>query len=98
MTTQAKKDSLDYYYGQTLFLDLHAEDHCTIPVADCVDANVKPILEHSLTDILISAEVLLPQGEEKQLAKVLRRLVDRDDKTIVQHHKNPLLNTLVHDI
>ena len=55
-------------------------------------------MEHLLTDILISAEVLLPQGEEKQLAKVLRRSVNRDDKTIGQHHKNHLLNTLVYDI
>ena len=79
-------------------MDLHAEDPSAIPEADCVDANGKPILEHSLTYSLIFAEVLLPQGEEKQLAKVLRRSVDWDGKTIGQHHKNPLLNTLVYDI
>ncbi len=33
-------------------------------VANVVDANGKPILTNSLMDVLISAEVFLPQGEE----------------------------------
>ena len=49
MKNQAKEDSLEDYYGPTPFLDLHAEDPSTIPEADCVDAKIKPILEHSLT-------------------------------------------------
>ena len=36
-----------------------------IPVADYVDANGKPILVNSLTDILVSAEVILPMGRNK---------------------------------
>ena len=55
-------------------------------------------MANSLTDVLISAEVLLPQGEEQQLAKVLRRSVDQDGKFIGQLHKNPLFNTLIYDI
>ena len=51
-----------------------------------------------LTDVLISAEVLLPQGEEQRLAKVLRRSVDRYGQVIEQHHKNTLFNTLMYDI
>ena len=55
-------------------------------------------MANSLTDVLISAEVLLPRGEEQQLAKVLRRSVDQDGQVIGQHHKNSLLNTLMYDI
>ena len=55
-------------------------------------------MANSFTDFLISAEVLLPQGEEQPLAKFLRRSVDQDGQVVGQHHKNPLLNTLVYDI
>ena len=51
-----------------------------IPVADCVDENGKPILVNSLTDILFSAEVLLPHGEEQVMAKVLGNQSMRMDK------------------
>ena len=63
MKTGAKEDYLDEYYGPTPFLELHAEDPSAITEVDCVDTNGKPILKYSLTDRLISAEVLLPQGE-----------------------------------
>ena len=89
---------MDDFYGPTPFFDLDDVDPTVIPESDCVDANGKPILSNSLTDVLISAEVLLPQGEEQQLAKVLCRSVDRDRQVIGQHHKNPLLNTLMYDI
>ena len=55
-------------------------------------------MANSLTDVLISAEVLLPQGEEQQLAKVLCQSVDQDEQVVGQHHKKPLLNTLMYDI
>ena len=69
-----------------------------IPVADCVDANGKPILVNSLTYILVSAEVLLPHGEEQVMAKVLRKSVDENGQVIGAHNDNPLLNTLVYDV
>ena len=68
MKTQAKEDSVDDYCRPTPFLDLHAEDPSTIPEADCVDANRKPILEHSLTEILISAEGEDGGGGGRQIA------------------------------
>ena len=89
---------MDNFYGPTPFFDLDDVEPTAIPEADCVDANGKPILANSLTYVLISAEVLLPQGEEQQLAKVLRRSVDQDGKVIGQHHKNHLVNMLMHDI
>ena len=86
---------MDDFYGPTSFFDPDYVEPTVSIEADCVDANGNPILANSLTDVLISAEVLLPQGEEQQLAKVLRRLVDQDGQVIGQHHKNPLLNTLM---
>ena len=62
---------------QRHFFDLYDVEPTVIPEADCVDADRKPILANSIKYVLISAEVLLPQGEEQQPAKVLRRSVDR---------------------
>ena len=89
---------MDSFYGTTPFFDLDDVEPTVSTEADCVDANRKPILANSLTDVLLSAEVLLPQGEEQQLAKVLRQLVDRYGQVIELHHKNPLFKTIMYDI
>ena len=39
--------------------------------ADIVDSEGKPLNEYSVTDQLINAEVLLPQGEELMMAKMI---------------------------
>merc|ERR1712110_155262 len=62
-----------------------------------VDASGKPICQQSLTDTLINAEIMLPQGEEQVLAKVLRRSVDENGRVIGQFNENPILNTLVYE-
>ena len=59
----SEKDSTDYYYGEEPFLGDEEFRTSKISVADCVDANGKPISVNSLTDILVSAELLLPHGE-----------------------------------
>jgi len=43
-----------------------------IPEADIIDSDGKPLNESSLTDQLINAEVLLPQGGELRIAKVIQ--------------------------
>ena len=48
--------------------------------------------------MLISAEVLLPQGEEPQLAIVLCRYVDDNGQAIGAHSDDPLLRALVYDV
>ena len=53
---------MDYFHGPTLFFDLDDVETTVIPEAKFVDTNRKPILANSLTDVLIIAEVLLPQG------------------------------------
>lgn len=55
-----------------------------LPEADIVDAEGKPMCQQSLMDVLINAEVLLPQGEDAAfLAKVVRRAVDCDGNKVI---------------
>ena len=46
----------------------------------------------------MNAEVLLPQGEEKRLAKVIKRSVDSDGKVIGNYNELPVLNTMLYDV
>ena len=65
--------------------------------ADLIDAAGKPILMHSLTDVLINAEVLLSKDDSTALARVIRRAVDSNGKVIGEWDSNPILNTLVYE-
>ena len=44
----------------------------SIPEADIIDDQGQPLHPLSAADLLMNAEVLLPQGEEKRLAKVIK--------------------------
>ena len=81
------------YYGEEPFLEDEEFRTSKIPVSDCVDVNRKPIFVHSLTDIIVSAEVLLPHGEEQVMAKVFRKSVNENGQVIGVHNENPLLLT-----
>jgi hypothetical protein len=52
---------------------------------------------HSLTDVLINAEVLLSKDDSTALARVIRRAVDSNGKVIGEWDSNPILNTLVYE-
>jgi len=65
--------------------------------ADLVDGAGKPIMMHSLTDTLISAEVLLSKDDSAAVARVARRAVDLKGKMIGTWDENPILNTLVYE-
>jgi hypothetical protein len=69
----------------------------TVPEAEAVDANGKPIMTQPITDVLINAEVLLSQGESEQLARVVRRCVDENGKLVGQYDKNPLISTQIYE-
>ena len=72
----------DDFYGPLPFFAEDDEVPHDIPEADCVDANGKPILTKSLTDVMIGAEVLPPQGRNinwlssygRQLIRMAQRL------------------------
>ena len=52
---------------------------------------------HSLTDVLINAEVLLNRGDSAALARVICQAVDSDGKVIGLWDSNPILNTSVYE-
>ena len=69
-----------------------------LPEADIRDAAGEQLNQQSVSDLLINAKVLLPQGESTQMAKVVRRALDDNGDTIGTFDKNPILNTLVYDV
>ena len=50
--------------------------------ADIVDAQGKPLHPSSAADMLINSEVMIPQGDDVWLVKVIIRNVDSDGKVI----------------
>ena len=66
--------------------------------ADAVDARVSSINQQSVADLLMNAEVFLPQGESQQMAEVVRRSIDRDGNIIGDLDKTPSLHSLVYDV
>ena len=66
-----------------------------IPEADITDAEGQPLHPSSAADILMNSEVLLPQGEYMQLARVIRNNVDSDGKFIGDYNDIPTLNTIL---
>ena len=69
-----------------------------LPNEDPLDESNIAISEQPLFDRLIHAEVTLPQGEDFQTAKVLRRSKTADGEYIGTHNDNPILNTVVYDV
>ena len=69
-----------------------------IPEADITDADGNSLTELSAADILINAEVLLPQGEEMRLAKVIKRSLNPDGKVTGNYNDIPVLNTMLYDV
>jgi hypothetical protein len=65
--------------------------------ADIVDAAGKPILLHSLSDVLINTKVLLDKDSAAALAQVVRHTVDSNGKVIGEWTSNPILSTLVYE-
>ena len=69
-----------------------------IPEADATDATGRPLNQQSVADLLINAEVLLPQGDSQLLAKVIRRSIDSNGIATGSFDENPMLNSLVYDV
>ena len=70
----------------------------SIPKAYIIDDQGRPLHPSSAAYLLMNAEVLLPQGEEKRLSKVIKRSVDSDCKVIGNYNELPVLNTMLYDV
>ena len=66
--------------------------------ADIIDDQGIPLHPSSVADLLMNAEVLLPQGEEKRLAKAIKRSVNSDGKVIRNYNELLVLNTMLYDV
>ena len=69
-----------------------------IPESDIVDDPGKALHTSSAADMLITAELLLPQGEDVRLAKVIRRNVDSNGKVLGYYNNILMINTILHDV
>ena len=69
-----------------------------VPEVDAVDAKISSINQQSMSDLLINAEVLLPQGDAQQMAKLVRQSIDRDGNIIGDLDKTPSLHSLVYEV
>ena len=65
---------------------------------DPVESSGRPIFKNSLSDTLINAEVLLPQGEDLVSAKVKCHHVNNDGQVTGKYSKNPTLNSIIYDV
>ena len=83
-------------------LGAHEEGTPDVPDADIVDEFGKPVSENALTDLLIGAEILLPEGETTDgkfaAGKVIRQCVDTNGVARGQHNDNPLFSTRAYDV
>jgi hypothetical protein len=62
-----------------------------------LDAAGKPFEVRSVTDALINAEVMLPNGDSMAIAKVVRHGIDETGRIIGTFNTNTLLNTLLYE-
>ena len=69
----------------------------TVPEADIVDEQGSLLQPTSMENDLMNDEVLLPQGEDMRLAKLIQRIFNYDGKVIGKHNNIPILNTILYD-
>lgn len=83
-------------------LDAHEEGTPDVPDADIADEFGKPVSDTSFTDLLIGAEVLLPQGETADgnfaAGKIIRQSVDEHGVARGKHDDNPLFSTRAYEV
>ena len=65
---------------------------------DPLDSDGTLAYEHSLRDTLINAEVLLPQGEKMQNARVKGRHLNHNGQVVGTFDENPFLNSIIYDV
>ena len=81
------------------FIDeVDADEPPQIVEEDPVDINGTPIYEQPFNDMLLQAELLLPQGEEMKPAKVKQRSRDERGNVTGTYNENPLLNSIIYDV
>ena len=87
-----KEDSFEEYEDEN-------ESPMVIPdMNDPIDAAGNAINQQPVYDNMIQAELILPQGDKLQMAKVSGRTVGPESKTIRTLHDTPIFNSIVYDV
>ena len=88
-----------YFYNENFLpYEDEVQDSVLMPKVDIVNTSDKPVNQQSVTDLLINAGHLLPQGEDQQMTKVVERSVGSDKKIIGSLKKNSVLNSLLYEV
>jgi hypothetical protein len=66
--------------------------------SDPVDAVGRPIDQQPAYDTVLNTELMLPNGESYQQAKVVRRTLGSDGRTHGTYHHQPEFNTMTYDV
>lgn len=105
-------DSLNLPKTDNLPLDLDLQDFSDVPDLDA-DSFSSPtkwedddpltpdgalIFDTSVTDTLISAEVMLPHDDQLQIGRVVRRNTNHSGSSLGTYDSNPFLNTATYDV
>jgi hypothetical protein len=79
-------------------IDDTVDDPLLLLEEDPIDSDGTSVYEKPITDLLIHAEVLLPQGDTMQQAKVIQRSKSPSGDTVGTYDSNPLLNSILYDV
>ena len=88
----------DFDAGVSVQYEDDVETSASIPKTDIIDVVGKPLIQHYMTGMLTSAEVLLYQGEYMHMAKVIKQAINDDSKLIGTFSDNSILNSMVYDV
>jgi hypothetical protein len=65
---------------------------------DIVDSTGKILNQQPLYEKMISAEILLPHGDDMQMGKVIGRPLGDHGSTMGSYDDNPVLNSMIYDV
>ena len=65
---------------------------------DILDSTGRILEQHPALDKIINAEVIIQNGAEMAMGKVVRQSLDADGRMTGTYHDNPFLNTVTYDV
>ena len=65
---------------------------------DILDSTGRILEQQPAFDKIINAEVVIQNGDEMAMGKVVRQSLDADGRTTGTYHDNPFLNTITYDV
>ena len=88
----------DYDRSLHTLYEYEIDSPTAVPEADLIDAAGKHVNQQSVTDLLINAQIYLPQGGKLSMGKVIHHAVDKHGKLIGTYNDNPILNSHLYEV